>query len=431
MTVEKDSERGELVGLMDFIVEYTRRLLGSGVHTSRVIRNAVRIATSQNADLNILVTLRCLIITLRHEGTCEVVTRVVSVTPLPISFQLNSELSALSWAAVDEHLSFEELRRRYLEIINRPRRPQWLVLILLSLANGAFCRLFSGDWIAVTIVILATAVGYSLKLLMTNHRLNVFFTVAMSAFAASMTASLSLMAGCTWQTAVATSPLFLVPGVPLITCIIDAVEGHVLTAVSRFVNAMLIIMCIAAGLGVTLLLITHDLPVDTVYSAIDIDVFGIFTDALFAAIAAIGFGAVSNPKTCSFKYIALLAALGHCSRFALMEWADVNIAFASLCGSLVIGFGSVICARPVRVPMTCLSIPALLPMIPGIYAYKTVFSLIKFMQELHSPGEGIEYMQAFFLNGSVTICVVFFLALGAVVPLFIFKKRAVSMTRHI
>ena len=155
----------------------------------------------------------------------------------------------------------------------------------------------------------------------------------------------------------------------------------------------------------------------------------ILLDALFAAVAAIGFGAVSNPKPSSFPFIALLAAIGHAVRFMLMEGAGMNIAFASLWAALVIGLGAVFCARPVHVPVTCLSIPALLPMIPGIYAYKTVFSLVMFLQELHSPGEGMEYMQAFFLNASVTVCVVFFLALGAVIPLFVFKRRAVSMTR--
>lgn len=155
----------------------------------------------------------------------------------------------------------------------------------------------------------------------------------------------------------------------------------------------------------------------------------ILADGLFAAVAAIGFGAVSNPPRRSFPGIALLAASGHAVRYMLMEGAGMNIAFASLWAALAIGFGSVAAARPIRCPMTCLSIPALLPMIPGIYAYKTVFALIRFMQDLHSPGEGVRWMEAFFLNGSVTVCVVFFLAVGAVIPLFIFKRMATSMTR--
>ena len=37
----------------------------------------------------------------------------------------------------------------------------------------------------------------------------------------------------------------------------------------------------------------------------------IFTDGFFAAVAGIGFGAISDPPLRAFKMIALLAALGH------------------------------------------------------------------------------------------------------------------------
>ncbi len=37
----------ELTDILDFVAEYASYLLGSGVHTSRVIRNAQRIGTSQ------------------------------------------------------------------------------------------------------------------------------------------------------------------------------------------------------------------------------------------------------------------------------------------------------------------------------------------------------------------------------------------------
>ena len=59
--------------------------------------------------------------------------------------------------------------------------------------------------------------------------------------------------------------------------------------------------------------------------------------------------------------------------------------------------------RGVRCPMTCLYIPALLPMVPGIYAYKTVFSLIMFLQSLDRADEGMRYMQQFFLNATVSL----------------------------
>lgn len=43
----------ELSDILDFVAEYASYLLGSGVHTSRVIRNAQRIGTSQGVDIQL------------------------------------------------------------------------------------------------------------------------------------------------------------------------------------------------------------------------------------------------------------------------------------------------------------------------------------------------------------------------------------------
>lgn len=150
----------------------------------------------------------------------------------------------------------------------------------------------------------------------------------------------------------------------------------------------------------------------------------ILLDGLFAAVAAIGFGAISDPPMRAFPRIALLAAIGHALRFTL------DIAIASLFAAFAIGMGSLWLSRGVRCPMTCLYIPALLPMVPGIYAYKTVFSLIMFLQSLDRADEGMRYMQQFFLNATVSLSVIALLAAGATLPIFIFKRRAFSMTRR-
>lgn len=56
----------------------------------------------------------------------------------------------------------------------------------------------------------------------------------------------------------------------------------------------------------------------------------ILLDGLFAAVAAIGFGAISDPPMRAFPRIALLAAIGHALRFTLMHCSALDIATASL-----------------------------------------------------------------------------------------------------
>ena len=52
----------------------------------------------------------------------------------------------------------------------------------------------------------------------------------------------------------------------------------------------------------------------------------ILADGFFAAIAAMGFGAISDPPLRAFKYIAVLAAVGHAARYCLMTFLGVDIA---------------------------------------------------------------------------------------------------------
>ena len=251
--------QAELTELLDFIGEYATYLLGSGVHTSRVVRNARRIGASQSVDVRLTTFQRTSILTVREEGNPQVVTQVVEIPHLPISFERTSDLSALSWDALDDRLPLDEIRRRYGELIDKPRIDPIFVLVTVGLANASFCRLFGGDWTAAGIVFTATLVGFAARQRMQAHGVNHFLIFIISAFMASLCASAALRFDCTAETALATSVLYLVPGVPLINGVIDIVEGHILIGFSRLINALLLIICIAIGLSATLLMVKNSL----------------------------------------------------------------------------------------------------------------------------------------------------------------------------
>ncbi len=156
----------------------------------------------------------------------------------------------------------------------------------------------------------------------------------------------------------------------------------------------------------------------------------ILSDAFFAAVAGMGFGAISDPPLRAFRHIALLAAVGHALRYCLITFAGVDIATASFFGALVIGFGALWLGGRIYCPMTVLYIPALLPMIPGKFAYNTFFSLIMCLQTIDMPEERMHYMELFLSNGMVASTVTFLLAIGGTLPIFIFPKKAYSLTRH-
>lgn len=156
----------------------------------------------------------------------------------------------------------------------------------------------------------------------------------------------------------------------------------------------------------------------------------IIEDAIFAAIAAIGFAAISNPPKNAYACCAAIAALGHSVRFALMHEAicGLSIVPASAIAAFAIGFMSVIFSSCAKIPAETFLFPSLLPMIPGIYAYKSFGGLV--MCLLHSGESAFShYFYLFAYNGLTCGCIIAGMVLGANIPIFLMKKMAFSATR--
>lgn len=245
--------------VIDFLADYASFLAGCGVHTARVLRNTKRIGEAWGYEVELSGFYRSLILTVREPSTGQAFTRDAHIPALPISFALNADLSALSWRVVDEGLDVADAERQLKELKEHRRLPLWLMTVLIALAGGAFCYIFGGDVAAMGFVALGTLAGYSLRTLLGRKGVNVYVTVFLCALVSSLIASLSLMVSHTPEVALATAPLFLVPGVPLINAIIDILDGHILTGIARLVSAALLIACLSVGLAVPIIFFLHSL----------------------------------------------------------------------------------------------------------------------------------------------------------------------------
>jgi uncharacterized membrane protein YjjP (DUF1212 family) len=72
--------------------------------------------------------------------------------------------------------------------------------------------------------------------------------------AAFTAAAFKLGLGNEVEHALSTCVLFLVPGVPLINCLTDLVDGYIINGIDRGVNALMHAMAIAFGLALALYL---------------------------------------------------------------------------------------------------------------------------------------------------------------------------------
>ena len=153
-------------------------------------------------------------------------------------------------------------------------------------------------------------------------------------------------------------------------------------------------------------------------------------DGAFAAVAAIGFAIISNPQRKPILISAFLAAVGHGLRYFLMHahLFTMDIATASFFAAVSIGLLAIPFAKAIHCPAEVFSFPSLLPMIPGMFAYKSILALTKFMQTKDET-DSLRYLVDFCHNGSTTIFVLFALVVGAAVPVFIFHRQSFTATR--
>jgi uncharacterized membrane protein YjjP (DUF1212 family) len=249
----------QIIKLAAFIEEYAACLLSSGVHTSRVLRNSRRIGESLGVTVQMVTFHQSIILSVADAQSGEAHTKIVNIPALSVNFEYNSELSALSWEACDRRLTLAELQEKYRQIRAKPGMSACLILLLAALANASFCRLFGGDAGAVGVVFCSTLAGFFIRQQMHRRAINHFLVVTVSAFVSSICASAALFLDSAATVAIASSVLYLIPGVPLINGVIDIVEGHTLTGISRLIQAFLVIICITLGMSFSLLLLHKSL----------------------------------------------------------------------------------------------------------------------------------------------------------------------------
>lgn len=234
----------------DFIADYTAWLWGCGATCTRIEKNAGRIARALGYDICITIMPKHISLTLSDPSAgCRAVYQRAMVN-CGINFDLNARLSALSWKIADKKLSFSQARQMLEEIIATPYPTTQLTVLLTSLANASFCRLFGGDADAMLVVFAATFAGFELKGMLLKAGLDVRLVFMMCAFVSTIVAVGAQLFGwgATPDIAIATSVLYLIPGVPYINSASDLIDRHYLCAMSRFMDACVLTACLSIGM---------------------------------------------------------------------------------------------------------------------------------------------------------------------------------------
>jgi len=253
-----DDAAAPLTDAGEFLAEYTAWLWGCGATCIRIEKNVGRIAAAWGLHCDLTVMPRQVSVVLSRpgaQGAGQMFT--AKIKPCGINFDINSNLSRLSWNIADRAIKVERAGDLLEGVVTRHYRVTPAELLLVGLANASFCRLFGGDAAAMLTVLVATLAGYFIKGMMLRNGADVRVTFFMCAFISSALAYGATLFGwgATPDVALATSVLYIIPGVPYINAASDLIGRHYLCAFSRFADACVLTACLSAGLclGIRLL----------------------------------------------------------------------------------------------------------------------------------------------------------------------------------
>ena len=431
---------------LDLLLRTGKILVESSADTSRIMRNMKRTAAYlglNEEQLHIHITYNMLMVNL-SDGTHSF-SKFQRCDKHGIEMHAISDISKLSWSAIKEDYSLDRYEEELNKIATRKRSyTHWQVAIAAGFACGGFCIQFGCDWSAFFYASIAAALGFRLRVKLNEIGSNMYANIAVAAFVATILAWLLgtfassnfvaslppllsnvLHTNTPWHPLMACT-LFLVPGVPIINFVNDVLDNNIEVGIIRGINTILIVTAMAFGIVLAIRVCGIDNFVKTLSMTPHHDYWEY---AVAAAISAMGFATIYNFSPKHLWILALGGIVAVCTRnYVNLGESTNNIGLdlgpviGSLVGASLVSIIYIKVVHWVHLPHQCLSIPTVIPMVPGVLMYRCLFALL----DMHGVvGELTKAMT----NGMTASLIVLCVAIGVAIP-NIFARKWIAPNRQ-
>lgn len=378
-------------------------LVDSSADTSRIMRNMHRAAAFlgfPKENINIYVDYYMVTVSLCDSEHSFVQMR--RCRKHGIDMAAIQDVSKLTWRALRRDYSLDDYECALDWITNRKRTySDWAVAICAGFACGGFCIQFGCDWTAFFYASIAAILGNRLKMFLNAVGSNTYFDLAVAAFVSTILAWLSayislpgnpvsdfvaatpwlsfLHSATPWHPLMACA-LFIVPGVPLINFVSDMLDNHIETGLVRATNTVLMIVAMSFGIAVAIKVcgidnFVHNLSMTPHHTFVEY--------AIAAAISAVGFATIFNTPLRLQPWVACGGIIAVCFRnFVNLGPSTGNVGLdygpiiGTLCGSALISVINIKVCHVIHTPHQCVTIPAVIPMVPGVLMYRALYGFI-------------------------------------------------------
>ncbi|MFA5327612.1 MAG: threonine/serine exporter family protein [Prolixibacteraceae bacterium] len=153
----------------------------------------------------------------------------------------------------------------------------------------------------------------------------------------------------------------------------------------------------------------------------------ILIKSFWAGIAAIGFAILFNVPRRTLFLIWSLGLLGGLIKFTALEF-NGGIVFASFWAATVVGFVSIQTAHLKKSPPLIFSIPAVIPMVPGFFAYKFMLGMIA-LTSMENADTYLKILIETVNNGAKMMFVLISLGTGVAIPMLLTRKESIKKSK--
>lgn len=241
------------LGVMDVCLLAGKIMLQSGAETYRVEDTMIRMASACQLSAHSFVTPTGIIFTINDEKT-----NLIRVSERSIDLQKITRVNSISRSFCNGSLSLQDTYEELVAVDVSSHAYSFLLqTITAALVSGCFLIMFQGTWSNFFNALICGGLGFALAFYF--HRLTQvkFFAEFLASLAIGLCAIMfvKLGVGRFEDKIIVAAVMPLVPGLLITNAVRDLMAGHLVSGMSKGIEAMLTAMAIGGGIAVALSLL--------------------------------------------------------------------------------------------------------------------------------------------------------------------------------